>query len=209
MRDSCANILDAVSYSTYRVIHEGAHPMLNVIDRKLARRYWWQLIIRGIIAIIFGILAFAWPGITLAILIIFFGAWVLVDGIFSVAAAVEERQTYGRWWVLLLWGIVGIVIGILTFILPGATALVLFTLIAIWAIVTGIIEISAAIWLSRAIKGEWLLALAGVISIIFGAIMFIEPRAFALAVVYLIAAYAIIFGILLLLRSIVVRSLFA
>lgn len=184
--------------------------MLNaMIDRKLARRYWWQLIIRGIIAIIFGILAFAWPGLTLVVLVILFGAWTLVDGIFSVAAAIEERQTYGRWWVLLLWGIVGIVIGILTFVLPEATALILFTLIAIWAIVTGITEIGAAIWLSRAIRGEWLLALAGVISIVFGAIMFIEPRVFALAVVYLIAAYAIIFGILLLLRAMVVRSLFA
>src|SRR5579884_458842 len=161
--------------------------------RRLVRRYWWQLILRGILAIVFGFLMFIWPHIGLIVLLALFGAWVFVDGLFDIAAAFEERRTQSRWWILLLEGLTGIIIGILTFV---------------WAIITGIFEIVAAIWLSRAIRGEWWLALAGILSVIFGLIMFFSPRSFALAIVWLIAAYAIIFGIVLLIRAMMIRSLF-
>ncbi len=151
---------------------------------------------------------FIWPHIGLIVLLALFGAWVFVDGLFDIAAAFEERRTQSRWWILLLEGLTGIIIGILTFVWPGITALVLLTFIAVWAIITGIFEIVAAIWLSRAIRGEWWLALAGILSVIFGLIMFFSPRSFALAIVWLIAAYAIIFGIVLLIRAMMIRSLF-
>ncbi|QBD81966.1 HdeD family acid-resistance protein [Ktedonosporobacter rubrisoli] len=175
--------------------------------RTLASRRWWQLLIRGIIAIIFGILAFIWPGLTLTVLVLLFGAFSLLDGIFTVAAAIEERQMYPRWWVTLLEGLVGIVVGILVFAWPAYSALVLLTLMAIWGIVTGVLEIVAAIWLRKVISGEWLLALGGILSIIFGLILFIEPKAFILAVIWIIGAYAILFGIVMLVYAFALRSL--
>lgn len=177
--------------------------------KRLARRYWWQLLLRGVLALIFGILTFLWPGITLLVLVYLFAAWALLDGIFSAVAAFEERRVYPRWWALLIEGILGIVIGVLAFLWPGVTIVVFLSLIAIWTIITGIMEVSAAIMMRRATTGEWLLAIAGILSIIFGLFMFFEPRVFALAIVWLIAAFAIVFGIALIARAFALRSLFS
>jgi uncharacterized membrane protein HdeD (DUF308 family) len=168
---------------------------------------WWALVLRGIVAIAFGVLAFVWPGITLTALVFLWGAYALVDGAFAIAAGVRSHAENKRWWVLLLEGILGIAAGIVAFAIPGITALVLLLLIAAWAIVTGAFEIAAAIQLRKYIKGEWLLALAGVASILFGVLLFLNPGAGALAVVWLVGAYTIVFGVLLIALGLRLHSL--
>lgn len=169
-------------------------------------RNWWMLAVRGAVAVLFGIMAFIWPGLTLWALVFLFGAYVLIDGVFALVTAFTGREDNDRWWVLLLEGLAGIAAGLVAFIWPGMTAFVLVYLIAAWAIVTGIIEIAAAIRLRKEIEGEWVLALSGLASIIFGALMVLWPGAGALAVVWLIAAYAIFFGILLIFLAFRVRN---
>jgi uncharacterized membrane protein HdeD (DUF308 family) len=159
-------------------------------------RNWWVVALRGVFAIIFGILAFLWPGMTLAVLVLLFGAYALVDGVFAVLASLTHRAENPRWYVLLVEGVVGILMGVLTFTWPGLTALVLLYLIAAWAIVTGLLQIIGAIQLRKEIKNEWLLVLGGVLSVLFGAFIWILPGAGALTVIWLIATYSIIFGIL-------------
>lgn len=170
-------------------------------------RNWWALAIRGLVAVIFGILALIWPGITLAVLVLFFGAYVLVDGIFAVISALTNRAGHNRWWLLLLEGLAGILAGVLTFLWPGITAFVLLFFIAAWAIVTGILELAAAVRLRKEITGEWMLALSGIASLIFAILIALFPGAGALAVVWLIGAYAIVFGILLIALALRVRSM--
>jgi uncharacterized membrane protein HdeD (DUF308 family) len=160
-------------------------------------RNWWVFLIRGIAGILFGIAAFAWPGLTIAVLVLMFGAYALVDGIFSIIAGIRARNQVERWWMMVLVGLAGIATGILTFLWPGMTALVLLYFIAAWAIVTGVFQIAAAIRLRKEIEGEWLLALGGIASIIFGVLLFLMPGAGALAAVWIIGAYAILFGILM------------
>jgi uncharacterized membrane protein HdeD (DUF308 family) len=159
---------------------------------------WWALAIRGVAAIIFGVLAFVWPGITLTALVLLFGAYAITDGIFAIIAAVNASGKARRWWLLLLEGILSIVAGVLTFILPGITALFLLYLIAFWAIVTGVFAIGTAIRLRKEITGEWLMALSGVASVLFGFLLLLFPGAGALALIWWIGAYAVVFGALLL-----------
>jgi uncharacterized membrane protein HdeD (DUF308 family) len=160
-------------------------------------RNWWALVLRGLLAVLFGIMAFAWPGITLGALVLVYGAYALADGIFAIYAALAGRTQGLPWWALLFEGVTGIAMGVLTFAWPGITAMVLLYLIASWAVVTGIFEVAAAIRLRKEIRGEWLLALSGVLSILFGVILVVNPGAGALAVIWLIGAYAIVFGALL------------
>lgn len=167
---------------------------------------WWALLIRGIAALLFGILAIVWPGLTLGALVILFGAYALVDGVFTLVNAFSGLSTMQRWWMVALEGVAGIIFGLLVFFWPGLSALALLYFIAAWAIITGVMEVIAAIQLRREITGEWFLALAGVASILFGVIAFIAPGAGALALIIFIAAYAIIFGIALILLSFRVRS---
>jgi uncharacterized membrane protein HdeD (DUF308 family) len=173
---------------------------------ELLARYWWVLLLRGIAAILFGVLAFAWPGITLASLVIVFGAYALVDGAFAIVGAIRGggRQP---WWLLLLEGLVGVGIGVLTLFAPGVTALALLFYIAIWAIATGVLQIAAAIALREEITGEWLLALGGLASVLFGGLLVARPGAGALAVLWLIGAYALVFGVSLVVLSLRVRGL--
>jgi uncharacterized membrane protein HdeD (DUF308 family) len=169
-------------------------------------RNWWALALRGFLAVLFGIMAFALPGITLGALVLLYGAYALIDGIFAIAAALVGRTGGLPWWALLVEGLVGIAVGVMTFAWPGITALVLLYLIAAWAVVTGVLEIAAAIQLRREVRGEWLLALSGVLSVLFGLALVINPGAGALAVVWLIGAYAIAFGALLLVLGFRLRS---
>jgi uncharacterized membrane protein HdeD (DUF308 family) len=162
---------------------------------------WWALLLRGIAAILFGVLAFVWPGITLTVLVLLWGAYAFVDGAFAIAAGIRSHGENRRWWVLLLEGILGVAAGIVAFAVPGITALVLLMLIAAWAIVTGVFEVVAAIQMRKYIKGEWLLILAGIASILFGVVLFINPGAGALAVIWLIGAYALVFGVILIALS--------
>lgn len=169
-------------------------------------RYWWLLALRGAAAIIFGILAFVWPGLTLGALVILFGVYVLIDGVSNIITSFSHRETNDRWWVMLLEGLVGVVAGILTFIYPGISAIILLYFIAAWAILTGILEIVAAIRLREEITGEWALALGGIASVIFGILLIIFPGTGALAVVWIIGSYAILFGALLIYLAFKVRG---
>jgi uncharacterized membrane protein HdeD (DUF308 family) len=168
---------------------------------------WWALLLRGIAAIAFGVLAFVWPHITLAALVFLWGAYALVDGVVAISAGVKSHGEHKRWWVLLLEGILSVAAGVLAFVIPGITALVLLLLIAAWAIVTGAFEIGAAIQLRKHITGEWLLALAGVASVLFGFALFLNPGAGALALIWLIGAYAIVFGVILVVLGLRLHSL--
>jgi len=168
---------------------------------------WWALVLRGLVAIAFGVLAFVWPQITLTALVFLWGAYALVDGAFAIAAGVKSHGENKRWWVLLLEGILGVAAGLVAFLVPGITALALLILIAAWAMVTGAFEIAAAIQLRKHIKGEWLLALAGIASVLFALALLFNPAAGALALVWLIGAYSIVFGVLLIVLGVRLHSL--
>ena len=157
---------------------------------------WWLFLIRGIAAIVFGVLSFAWPGLTLVTLILFYGAFALVDGISALVAAITGRVSAApRWWLAII-GILGIGAGILTFMWSGLTALILLIFIACWSVASGVFQIIGAIQLRKVIDNEWLLILSGALSIAFGVVLFLMPGAGALALIWLIASYAIVFGIL-------------
>lgn len=172
---------------------------LNLCDTSMASllsQTWWVLLLRGIFAIIFGLLTWFFPGITLYVLIIFFGAYTLVDGIFGVIAAFQGKKTHSDWWWLLLWGILSIITGILTFFWPGLTAFVLLCLIAAWALVTGVFQIITAIKLRKSIQGEGWMILGGILSVLFGIALLAWPIEGVLAVTWLIGIYAFIFGVI-------------
>src|SRR5438128_11096681 len=171
------------------------------------KRHWWVPVIRGIAAIIFGVIAFAYPGLTVAMLVLFFGAWVLVDGVFRVVGAIGHRASDKEWGFDLIIGIVGIIIGFLTFHAPQITALALIIYIAAWALMIGATDIALAIKLRREIKGEWFLILMGLVSIVFAVLLFWNPIPGALALVWLIGWYAIVFGILGIIFGFRLRSL--
>lgn len=169
-------------------------PFLGLALRELAEN-WWLLLLRGIAAIAFGFLAFLWPGLTLLTLVFMWGIYAIADGILALWAAIASKggEIAPRWWLAVV-GIAGILAGALAFVWPGMTALVLLMFIASWAIVIGLLQIWGAIRLRKEIEGEWLLALSGVLSLAFGAIMFAQPGAGALAVVWLIGWFAILAG---------------
>ena len=160
-------------------------------------RAWWSLLLRGIVAIAFGLLTWLKPGISLTALVLVFGVYALTDGVLALAAAFSGRRTEEDWWVIMLIGALGVGVGILTLTHPGATALALLFYIAIWAIGKGVLEIVAAIHLRREIQNEWLLILGGVASVGFGALLLARPGAGALAVLGLIGLYALVIGAVL------------
>jgi uncharacterized membrane protein HdeD (DUF308 family) len=170
-------------------------------------KYWWVPVLRGLFGIAFGVIAFAAPIAALAALVLFFGAWALVDGAFSVGGAIAGRKTNPDWVFDLIGGILGIIVGILTFRAPGLTALGLLIYIAAWALVRGVIDIFAAIKLRREIEGEWVLILSGLLSIVFAVLLLWNPGPGALALVWLIASYAIVFGVLGIVFGLRMRSL--
>ncbi|MEY2854684.1 MAG: hypothetical protein RL030_1816 [Pseudomonadota bacterium] len=167
---------------------------------------WWVLLLRGLIAVAFAILIWMQPAITLKALIILFGAFAFADGVLGVWTAFSSRKDRNNWWLLMLWGLVGIGIGIITFVAPGVTALALLFYIAIWAIVTGVLEIITAVRLRKEIEGEWLLGLAGLVSVVFGILLIVHPGAGVLAVLWLLAAYALILGVLMIILAFKVRG---
>jgi len=177
----------------------------NTMWSDLGRNWGW-IVVRGIAAVIFGVLALVLPGITLAALVLLWGAYALADGIIALIAAFRIRDRGKPFWALLVVGILGIAAGILTFIWPGMTAIVLLAFIAAWSLVMGIFQIIAAVRLRKSIENEWLLGLSGLLSIIFGVLMLINPGAGALAVIWVIGAYAILFGVLLIALGVKLRS---
>ena len=169
-----------------------SRPMLHALAQS-----WWLVLLRGIAGILFGVLAFAWPGLTLVTLVLFYGVYALIDGAFALAAAFTgAAKPTPAWWLVIV-GLFGIAAGAFTFLWPGVTALVLIFLIGGWAIAHGIFEIIGAIWLRKEIDNEWWLILAGALSVIFGLMMLIAPGAGALALAWVIGAYSIVFGAML------------
>ena len=169
-------------------------------------RNWWALALRGVFAIIFGLIALINPGLTLLALVFLFGAYSLIDGVFGVAAAVRAAEAHNRWGWLLVEGIAGIVAGIIAFVVPGITAIVLLYLIAAWALVTGVFELIAGFRLRGHLANEWLLLLGGAASIILGVLLIVRPGAGALALLWLIGFYAILFGVLMLILAFRLRG---
>lgn len=173
---------------------------------------WWAFVLRGCMAILFGILTFAVPGIALWTLVLMFGAFSIVEGALNLAAALSTgaREPGERpWWSLALQGVVGIVAGLLAFVVPGLTAVALLYLIAGWAVASGILAIVTAIRLREQLTGEWALALSGALSILLGVALALFPGTGALAVVLWIGAYAILAGVLLVLLGFRMRRLAA
>ncbi len=157
---------------------------------------WWAIVLRGVFAVIFGVLAIAWPGVTLGMFVLLFGVFALADGIFALAAAFAGGSGT-PWWALVLKAIVSVIVAGVAFLMPGLTALTLLYLIAIWAIFIGLMEIAVALRLRKEIEGEMFLILSGILSILFGFLMIARPGAGALALTWMIGGYAIGFGILL------------
>ncbi len=162
---------------------------------------WWAIAIRGLLGVILGIVAFALPAITLALLVALFAAWLVVDGIFALIAGARSRS-----WLVMAEGVVGLVIGIVTVLFPAITALALLLLAAGWAIVTGILEIVASVGLRRVIHNEFWLGLAGVASIVFGILLVANPRAGLLVLTWLVGAYAFVWGVIQLALAFRLRS---
>ena len=160
-------------------------------------RNWWALVLRGVLAIVFGVLAFVNPGLTLSTLILLFGAYSLVDGVFAIIAGLRAAQRHERWWPFALEGLASIAVGIVAFVMSLALAFVLLMIASAWSIVTGILRIAAAIRLRREIKGEWLLILNGLLSVAFGVVIAIFPGAGLVWLVWMIGLYAIVFGVIL------------
>lgn len=172
---------------------------------------WWALALRGVLAVIFGIVALRWPGLTIEVLVLFFGANALVDGVLALIAAFRGSATGARWWGMLLQGILGIATGIIVLLMWGTPliAFVVYALvivIAAWAIAIGIFEVAAAVRLRKEIQGEWLLALRGVLAIIFGVVLLMRPLVGALAVVWVIGVFSIALGLLGLVLAFRLRS---
>src|ERR687889_80253 len=174
-------------------------PMLS----GMANRLWWALLLRGIAAVLFGLAALFWPDETLWVLIVFFGAYALVGGIFSIVAGMADAT---RRWLLLTEGGLGVVAGLIAFFWPGLTALVLLYVIAGWAIFTGVLEIVTAISLRREIDNEWMMILGGALSVLFGLILAFLPGVGLLSLTWLIGLYALIFGIAFLVLGFRVRG---
>lgn len=170
---------------------------------------WWLFLLRGLAAIIFGVLALAWPGLTLFVLIISFGIWIIFDGVVEIWNGFTNREGHDRWWVDILLGLAGIIAGILIISLPGITAVVAMYYIGAWMVITGILQVFYAIKLREEISGEWFLILTGLLSVVLGIIFFIFPGSGAVSLVWLIAIYAIVFGIILIVFSFRARKGFA
>ena len=167
-------------------------------------RNWWAIALRGLAAVLFGLLTIFIPGVTLVTLVLLFGAYALVDGVFNVVAAFRSASHH---WALLIEGLIGILAGIVTFAWPAMTAIALLYLIAFWAILTGIFEIAAGIRLRNVVANEWALILMGALSLLFGAFILFAPGAGALAIVLWIGVYALIFGIFVLVLAFRLRGL--
>lgn len=166
---------------------------------------WWWLVVRGVAALAFGILAIAWPGLTLLLLIAFFAAYAIISGGLGIIGALRNRGERG-WWLVLLLGVVGVAAGVIAVFFPGITALALIIVMGVNAVFSGVLDLAMAVRLRREIRGEWLLGLAGLVSILFGAFVIAVPGAGALALVWLLALYAIATGVLFVVLGFKLRS---
>lgn len=165
---------------------------------------WWALALRGVLAILFALIAFFLPGVTVAVLVLVFGAYAFVDGIFALIAGLRAASHHGRSAPLLVEGILNLLLGILVLLWPGAALVALIWIIAIWAVATGVLLIAAGIALIRH-SGEWLLVLGGIISVLLGVVLFFTPGAGIVAISWWLGVYALLFGIALLTTAFRIR----
>jgi uncharacterized membrane protein HdeD (DUF308 family) len=172
----------------------------------LLARNWWALALRGVAAILFGAVAFLAPGFTLVWLVLLFGAYALLDGILAIVAGIRAAERHERWWPFALEGLASIAVGVITFIMPAATAFVLVWFVAVWAIVTGVLRISAAIRLRKEIRGEWLLIVNGALSVLLGLFIIARPIAGLVSLVWFVGAYATVYGVTLLALALRLRG---
>lgn len=173
----------------------------------LYTRSWKWTLVRGVLALLFGLAALFWPALSVAVLVGLFAAYALISGGLMAWTAVKLRETYRRWWLLLIQGVLGIVAAVLAVLWPEITALVLLVLVAAWSIVTGALEVVLAVRLRREIEGEWLLALAGVLSVAFGVLLVLMPEAGLLTLGILVGVYALLYGALLVALALRLRKL--
>jgi uncharacterized membrane protein HdeD (DUF308 family) len=185
------------------MLNEGSAPEIA----RLFGARWWAVLLRGIVAIAFGVLAFAWPGVTVATLVVMFGLYALVDGVFSLLTAIGGRRHREDRWLLALEGIIGIWAGVVTLRAPEVTAVVLVFFISIWAMATGFLRIAAAIRLRKEISGEVWLALSGVLAVLFALMLIMRPVVGVLGLVWLIAGYALVLGVFEIMLGVELRSL--
>jgi uncharacterized membrane protein HdeD (DUF308 family) len=176
--------------------------MLNLMTQN-----WWAIALRGLVAVLFGIAAFMWPGITLSVLAPLFGAYAMINGVFAVIEAFRRDVSRERWRPLLFEGVVSIVVGAMILIWPGLTAMGLLLLIAFWAIMTGVFEIITAVRLRHEIRGEWLLALIAILSMAFGLLLLAFPVTGAFSVILMIRAFVFAIGALMIALAFKLRSL--
>lgn len=169
-------------------------------------KHWWLLLLRGVAAIIFGLLAWTLPGITLWAVVLLFGAYAIVDGVIAIVNSFSGAGRQHRW-SLLFMGLVGIAAGIIAFGWPGITALALLWVVAFWAMVTGILEITAAFGLPIPTGDRWLLGLAGLASTAFGVLLVVRPGAGLLTLVWLLGFYGVFYGVLAIIASFKLRDL--
>lgn len=168
-------------------------------------RNWWAVAIRGVLGILFGVIAFAVPGATMLSLVLLFSAYMLVDGLMAVVSAVRAARLGNRWGLLTFEGVVNILTGVAAFVWPGLTVLVFVTLVAIWAVITGGLMLAAAFKLN-ADHGRWWMALGGIASIVYGVLLVIAPMIGAVVLTWWIGAYALVFGITLLVAAFKLRQ---
>ena len=164
--------------------------------------HWWVVLLRGRLAILFGVLAFAWPGLTAVILVTIWGVYALFDGIVGIIAGIK-----GKWTSLVVLGLLGIAAGIVALLWPGLTAISLLWVLAIWIIVAGSMQIGAAIRLRKEVQGEWMWILSGILMVLLGIVFFLRPGAGILSVTWLLATLAIVWGILLVMLSFRLKGL--
>ncbi|MCO6518105.1 MAG: HdeD family acid-resistance protein [Snodgrassella sp.] len=167
------------------------NPLVDLLSEN-----WWMVLIRGGAALIFGLLTWFYPFISILIMVMFFGVYALIDGVLGVVIAINGRRTHQDWWLILIWGMVSILAGIMTFFVPGITWLVLITFIAIWSLVSGILQIIAAIRLRKSIRGEGWMIVAGMLSVLVGIILFVNPVQGGIALTWVIGVYAALFGVM-------------
>jgi uncharacterized membrane protein HdeD (DUF308 family) len=182
-------------------LHRGMPMIANILST-----YWWTMLLRGIVWILFGLAVFAKPGLSLVLLTLYVGVLLLIDGISAIVGAIAGRKEQEHWVLLLLIGLAGVFVGLATFANPAITSVALLFYIAAWAIATGLLEIAAAIRLRREISGEWWLIAAGVISLAFGVLIIAHPGAGVLAILWAIALFALCFGVTLVILSFRARS---
>jgi uncharacterized membrane protein HdeD (DUF308 family) len=177
------------------------------MDTKIVSRIWWSLALRGVLAILFGILAFFYTGQTLLALVYVFGVFALLNGIVAIVAAVRAGEAHLRWGLLAFSGIVGVAAGIVSFVWPGLTALAVVFLVASWAIITGVAEIAAALALPDMLPQPWLAGISGALSVVFGVLLAVWPRSGAITLTWLLGIYAIIYGAMQLYNAYRLRAL--